>query len=77
VPLCILSGVLLLRRSACGCLLASVSLMKFLTLGLAVSMMGLNMVRGVAASPVELVIFPTITLVNAVMAVVLLKNIKA
>jgi hypothetical protein len=37
-----------------------------------------QMVRvGVPASPVELVIFPTITLVNAVMAVVLLKNIKA
>jgi len=76
VPLCILSGILLLRRSAWGYLLASVSMMKFLTLGLAVSVMGINMVRlGVPASPVELVIFPTITLVNAVMAVVLLKGI--
>lgn len=76
VPLCILSGILLLRRSAWGYLLASVSMIKFLTLGLAVSVMGINMVRlGVPASPVELVIFPTITLVNAVMTVVLLKGI--
>jgi len=77
VPLCILSGILLLRGTAWGYLLASVSVMKFLTMGMAVSMMGFNMVRaGVAASPVELVIFPTITLVNIVMAAVLLKNIE-
>ena len=75
VPLCILSGILLLRRSAWGYLLASVSMMKFLTMGLAVSLMGFNMVRvGVPASPVELVIFPTITLINLVMTVLLLKN---
>jgi hypothetical protein len=45
VPLCVLSGVLLLRCSAWGYLLASVGMMKFLTLGIAVSLMGLNMVR--------------------------------
>jgi hypothetical protein len=53
-------------------------MMKFLTMGLAVSVMGLNMARvGVPTSPVELVIFPTITLVNTVMAVVLLKSVDA
>ena len=75
VPLCILSGILLLRRSAWGYLLASVSMMKFLRMGQAGSLLGFNMVRvGVPASPVELVIFPTITLINLVMTVLLLKN---
>jgi hypothetical protein len=77
VPLCVLSGILLLRRSAWGYLLASVSMLKFLTLGLAVSLMGLNMMRvGVSTSPVELIVFPTITVINVVMVIILLKNIK-
>ncbi|MBP7961035.1 MAG: hypothetical protein KBG20_00490 [Caldilineaceae bacterium] len=77
VPLCFVSGVLLLRGSAWGYLLASISLLKFLTLGLAVSLMGLNMLRvGVAVSPVELGVFPVIALANLVMTVILLKNIS-
>lgn len=77
VPLCVLSGVLLLRRSAWGYLLSSVALLKFLTMGTAVSLMGLNMARvGAPVSAVELVVFPAITLVNLVMVVQLLKNIK-
>ncbi|MBN1318430.1 MAG: hypothetical protein JXA42_23320 [Anaerolineales bacterium] len=77
VPLCVLSGILLLRQSAWGYLLASVALMKFLTMGTAVSVMSLNMARvGVAISGVELVVFPTIALVNLLMVVLLLKNIK-
>lgn len=76
VPLCVLGGALLLRRSPWGYLLASVGMMKFLTMGLAVSLMGLNMARvGVPVSPVELVVFPTITLLNLGMTVVLLRNI--
>jgi len=78
IPLCVLSGVLLLRRSPWGYLLASVSMMKFLTMVLAVSVMGFNMMRvGVPTSPVELVIFPSITLVNTVMVIVLLTSIDA
>ncbi len=78
LPLAILSGVLLLRRSAWGYLLASVSVMKFLTMGLAVSTMGVNMaLTGVPISPVELGVFPTITLLNLVMAVLLLKNVQS
>ncbi len=78
VPLCVLSGILLLRRSPWGYLLASVSMMKFLTMVLAVSVMGFNMVRvGVPTSPVELVIFPSITLVNTAMVIVLLRSIDA
>jgi hypothetical protein len=77
VPLCVLAGILLLRRSAWGYLLASVGLLKFLTMGVAVSLMGLNMARvGVPVSVVELAVFPAITLANLVMASLLLKNIQ-
>ncbi len=77
VPLCVLAGTLLLRREPWGYLLASVGLLKFLTMGIAVSLMGLNMARvGVPVSMVELVVFPTIALVNLVMVALLLKNIK-
>ena len=76
VPLCVLSGILLLRRRPWGYLLASVGMLKFLTLGSAVSVMGLNMLRvGVPVSAMELVIFPLIALANALMTGVLLKNI--
>jgi len=78
VPLCVLAGVLLLRRSAWGYLLASVGMLKFVTMGVAVSLMGLNMARlGVPVSVVELLVFPTITLINLVMVVILLKNISS
>lgn len=50
VPVCILSGILLLRRQPWGYLLASVGLTKFLTLGIAVSLMGLNMARSACPS---------------------------
>lgn len=77
VPLCVVSGVLLLRRSAWGYLLGSVGMMKFLTLGIAVSLMGLNMARvGVSVSPVEMLVFPIITLINLGMVATLLKNVK-
>lgn len=77
VPLCVLSGVLLLRRSAWGYLLASVALMKFLTMGIAVSLMSLNMARvGVPISAVEIVVFPTIAAANLVMVTLLIRNIK-
>ncbi|MCL4836126.1 MAG: hypothetical protein KJZ86_27050, partial [Caldilineaceae bacterium] len=77
VPLCFVAGWLLLRGAAWGYLLASLALFKFLTLGLAVSLMGLNMLRvGVAVSPVELGVFPAIALANLVMTVLLLRNIS-
>jgi len=78
VPVCILAGILLLRRHTWGYLLASVGLTKFLTLGIAVSLMGLNMARvGVPISVVELVIFPGMALAGVVMTVILLKHIRA
>lgn len=76
VPLCVLAGALLLRRSAWGYLLTSVGMLKFMTMGIAVSLMGLNMARvGVPISAVELVIFPAITLANLVMVTLLLRSI--
>ena len=78
VPLAILSGILLLRRSAWGYLLASVTLLKGVTLGLGVSAMAINMtLRGVPDSLGVMVPFLAITLMNLVMAVLLLKNVNA
>ncbi|GAB4461758.1 MAG: hypothetical protein Kow0070_19850 [Anaerolineales bacterium] len=77
VPLCGLSGVLLLRRKPWGYLLASVALMKFLTMGTAVSLMALNMARlGVPVSAVEVGVFPALALANLLMVTLLLRNIK-
>lgn len=77
VPLALVSAVLLLRHSAWGYLLASVALMKGITMGIAVSTMGINMsLRGVPDSLGILVPFLAITLLNLVMAIVLLKNVK-
>lgn len=76
VPVCVFSAVLLLRRSAWGYLLASVGLVKFLTLGTAVSLMGLNMARvGVPISPLELVIFSGMALAGIITTITLLKNV--
>ncbi len=78
VPVCVLAGVLLLRCQPWGYLLASVGVMKFITMGIAVSLMGLNMARvGAPVSAVELVIFPLITLLNLAMAIALLRSIRA
>ena len=77
VPLCVLSGILLLRRNAWGYLLASVGMIEFLTMGIAVSLMGLNTARvGVPVSAVELGIFPIIARVNLVIVGLLLENIE-
>jgi hypothetical protein len=73
--LCVLAAVLLMRRSPWGYLLASVAVLKFVTMGLAVSLMAPNQVRvGVPISPVELAVFPVITLMNLALAVALLRS---
>lgn len=77
VPLAVLSAVLLLRREAWGYLLASVTLLKGITLGLAVSTMSVVMaMRGVPEQLGIMVPFLLITLLNIIMAVLLLKNVK-
>lgn len=76
VPLCVLAAVLLVRRSPWGYLLAPVAVLKFVTMGLAVSLMGVNQARvGAPVSMVELVIFPIITLLILGLAVLLLRSV--
>jgi hypothetical protein len=78
VPLAILSGILLLCKSTWGYLLASVTLLKGVTLGLGVSAMAINMsLKGVPESMAIMVPFMLITLLNIVMAVILLKNVES
>jgi hypothetical protein len=77
MPLCFLAGVLLLRRSVWGYLLASVAVMKMLTMGTAVSTMGINMaLNGVPDSAALVGIFIGLTLTNLVMAVLLLRSVQ-
>jgi hypothetical protein len=76
MPLAILSGILLLRRTAWGYLLASVTVLKGLTMALAVSTMGVNMaLNGVSDSSVLLIIFLVLTFLNLISVMLLLKNI--
>jgi hypothetical protein len=76
-PAAVLGGILLLRRSAWGYLLASVMLTKGATLGLAVSTMAINMARqGVPDSLGIMIPFLVITTATVVMTVIMLKNIK-
>ena len=76
VPLAVLSGIMLLKRSPWGYLLSSVTLLKGATLGLGVSVMSISMARiGVPESLAIMVPFLVITLLNLIMAVVLLRYI--
>ncbi len=76
VPLAVLAGILLLRRSAWGYLLTSVFVIKVAVLGLAVAAMGINQsLAGSADSLAMVIIFLIITALNMAAAVVLLTNI--
>ncbi len=77
VPLNLLAGVLLLRRSAWGYLLVSVAVLKGLTLGLGVSAMGINMaLAGVPDSAVLVGVFLFVTALNLIAAVLLLRSVS-
>jgi hypothetical protein len=77
-PLAILAGILLLRRSAWGYLLASVAVLKGLTMALGVSAMGINMaLKGVPDSLGILIPFLILTLLNLVIAVLLLRDVDS
>jgi hypothetical protein len=78
VPAAFLSATLLLKRNPWGYLLGTVVVMKFLTMGAAVSMMGVMMARrGVPVTIIETVIFPAIVLINLYLAVRLLRSIDS
>lgn len=75
-PLAILAGILLLRRMAWGYLLASLAVLKGLTMALGVSAMGINMaLQGVPDSLGILIPFLVLTALNVVTAILLLKNV--
>lgn len=77
VPVAFLAGTLLLRRTPMGYLLASVILMKLLTMGTAVSAMVVGqLLAGIPLSIAEIVAFPLLTLVGIGVTVVLLRNIS-
>ncbi len=78
VPLAILSGILLLRRSALGYLLASVFVLKAITMGLAVSAMVIKMtLAGTPDSPAIMIPFLIITGVNLIIAGAILRNVES
>jgi hypothetical protein len=77
-PLAIIGGLLLLRRTAWGYLLASIAVLKGLTMALGVSAMGLNMVwQGVPDSMAILIPFLVLTALNLIAAVLLLRSVDA
>ncbi|MBP7693316.1 MAG: hypothetical protein KA764_15435 [Anaerolineales bacterium] len=77
-PLAILAGILLLRRSAWGYLLASVAVLKGLTMALAVSTMAINMaLRGVPDSLGIMLPFLGLTVLNFGAALLLLRHVRA
>lgn len=76
-PLAILSAILLLKDNAWGYLLASVALMKGITMGLAVSSMAINMaLHGVPEELGIMIPFLVITALNVIMGLLVLKNVK-
>lgn len=76
VPLAILAGILLLRRSAWGYLLTSVFVLKTIALGLAVSAMVVNMILvGVPEGAGIAIPFVVITVLNLLAVVSLWKHV--
>lgn len=77
VPLAFLSGWMLWRRAPWGYLLASIVLVKGFTLSISVTTMALALVlNGVPISPVEVIVFPALTLVGVGLTAVLLRNVS-
>jgi len=77
VPLAVLAGILLLRKRSWGYLLASVAVLKGLTMSLAVSAMAINMMlNGVPEGLAVMIPFLGLTVLTMAMAILLLRNIK-
>jgi hypothetical protein len=78
LPLAVLAGILILKRSSWGYLLGSVAVMKMLTMGFAVTGMGINMaLNGVPESPVIVGIFGALALINLALGIMLLKSVQS
>lgn len=77
VPLTVVAGILLWKRSAWGYLLASVAVLKGLSMGMGVSAMAINMaLKGVPDSMAIMVPFLILTLLNIAVAIALLRNVR-
>lgn len=78
VPMAILGGILLLKRSPWGYLISSILFLKSITLGVAVSTMSIFMAaRGVPESLGVMIPFLIITALNLIFAIILLRNIDS
>jgi hypothetical protein len=77
VPLMVLAGVQLLKQRPLGYLLASVALIKFVTLGTAlIAMIVGELLAGVAVSSVEAAIFVLMVGASLTMAAILWRNVS-
>ena len=77
VPLMVLAGALLLRQRPLGYLLASVALIKFVTMGTAlIAMIVGELLAGVAVSAVEAAIFVLMVGASLTMAALLWRNVS-
>ena len=77
VPTSFITAILLLQKRPWGYTLASVVLLKILTMGVALIAMIINqMLDKVATDPVVSIIFVLISLSGIVLAVVALRNIR-
>lgn len=76
VPIALLSGVLLIKRKQFGYLLSSVIIMKFFTMGAAITAMIIGQyLVGVEMSIIEIIMFPIFSLFIFYCMILLLKNI--
>ncbi|PKL14093.1 MAG: hypothetical protein CVV52_03220 [Spirochaetae bacterium HGW-Spirochaetae-8] len=77
VPTCATTAVLLFKRRAWGYLLAAIGLVKFVTLGLAVTLMVISMHRaGVSTAPMLAIMFPILTALGLIATYLLFINIR-
>ncbi len=77
VPLAFLSAILLLRRNVFGYLLSSIVITKGVVLGVSVTAVITSLIySGKDPSIVELVMFPSITLISTYLMFIFLKNVK-
>lgn len=77
VPVLVLAGISLLRRRPLGYLLASVGLIKFVTMGIAlVAMIIGEALAGVPMTAAEVVVFPTLALLAIGMTFLLLRDLR-
>ena len=77
VPIAIFSGILLLRRKPLGYLLGSVVMIKGFGMFMAIFAMILAMIKaGVSVAVFEVLLFPALGLINAVLVFLMLKSLQ-